>query len=91
MTDNNFLLFCAFRYCMDRKSYAVGWMQDILDKRWSKLSLHIQNLLLRDMSESINTWNQEVDMTKPVSAKKEHTRRRLPNEHSGEVGENCKR
>ena len=57
MKDKTFLLMCTVRYCLGRKSYAVGWIHDLLIRHWDKIPRNDRKLILEDIKSYMNSKN----------------------------------
>ena len=52
----------AFRYCLGRQSYAVGWMTDWLTKNWKELSIKLKELIQREIKEANDRFIKHTDI-----------------------------
>lgn len=50
MTDRDFLVVCAVRYCLGRQSYVVGMMADYLVKNAAHINSSDRRVILNDIS-----------------------------------------
>ena len=57
MNDYHFLIICAFRYCLGRKTYVVSWICEIIEKEWSKLSKNDKQLIIKEIIAYKEIWN----------------------------------
>jgi len=70
--DKTFLIMCAVRYCLGRKSYAIGWIRDILKKEWNNIPRNDRKTILEDIKKYTNSkelppwerliWNQIIKL-----------------------------
>ena len=51
---NDFMISAAFRYCLGRKTYAVGICCDWLKEHWGKLSNKCKWLIFKEINEALN-------------------------------------
>ena len=57
MNDYHFLIICAFRYCLGRKSSSVGRICDIIEKKWNKLSKNDKKLIIKEIKAYQEMWS----------------------------------
>ncbi len=57
MKDKTFLLKCTVRYCLGRRSYAVGWIHDLLVKHWDEIPRNDRKSILEDIRGYMNAKN----------------------------------
>jgi len=55
--DREFLLLCALRYCLRRRSYAVGWICDLIEATAKKLSTPTLKNILKDLADLHRHYN----------------------------------
>ena len=65
MKDKTFLLMCTVRYCLGRKSYAVGWVRDLLIRHWNEIPKNDRKTILEDIKKYMNskelpTWERLI-------------------------------
>ena len=49
MKDKTFLLKCTVKYCLGKRSYAVGWIHDLLIKHWYEIPRNDRKSILEDI------------------------------------------
>lgn len=49
MKDKTFLLMCTVRYCLGRRSYAVGWVHNLLVRHWNEIPQNDRKTILEDI------------------------------------------
>jgi len=52
----------AFRYCLGRRSYAVGDCVDFLIKNWDKLELNLKQIILKEIEEAKKDGDLGMDI-----------------------------
>jgi hypothetical protein len=50
------------RYCLGRRSYAVGECADLLKSKWLQIPLNTQTIIRRDIEDAIRDDNQIIKM-----------------------------
>lgn len=54
MTDIEALLINSTRYCLGRRSYAVGEHCDILKRHWNQLSEKSKHVIMQDVEKALD-------------------------------------
>jgi len=57
MTDLEVLMINATRYCLGRRSYAVGEQCDILKRHWNELTTGTRLVIIHDVEEALASEN----------------------------------
>jgi len=50
---HNFLVLCAFRYCLGRRTYIVSTCVDFLFDYWAQLDKNTQKLIAEEMRDAL--------------------------------------
>jgi hypothetical protein len=67
-TESQAIILYAFRYCLKRRSYAVGDMCDFLRSRWSELEPHTQQLIVKEIKEEIARDDRSIERKQQLIA-----------------------
>lgn len=70
MTDRDFLVVCAVRYCLGRQSYVVGMMADYLVKNAKAINSSDRRVILEDIdSQAKYGYGDKCDEVEWMRAK----------------------
>jgi len=53
--DTGFIVICAMRYAIGRKSYAPGLISQYIKRYWNLLDDNTRRVLKRDLAEELNS------------------------------------
>ena len=57
ITPKNWIILCAFRYCLGRQTYIVSQCTEYLEKNWDNIEVYVQETIQQEIESAIVSGN----------------------------------